>query len=89
MRVVTEVEGGVEDRIEHGFRLCFAREPSNDERDRLRRYYRRQVEILESEPDRVEELMPVPLEGVNPVEGAAWVGLSSVLLNLDEFITRE
>ena len=89
VRVVSEAEGGVDDQIGHGFRLCFAREPSDDERDRLGRYYRRQVEILEGAPERVEEMMPFPLEKVNPVEGAAWVGLSSVLLNLDEFITRE
>ena len=89
VRVVTEAAGGVEDRVEHGFRLCIAREPSADERDRLASYYRRQVEILKRAPERVEEMMPFPLEGVNPVESAAWVGLSSVLLNLDEFITRE
>ena len=89
VRVVTEAAGGVEARIEHAFRLCFARQPSADERNRLGRYYRRQVEILEGAPERVEEMMPFPLEGVNPVESAAWVGLSSVLLNLDEFITRE
>ena len=76
-----------------GGRVRPQEKPSADERDRLGRYYRRQVEILERAPERVEEMMPFPLEGVNPVgvdhEGAAWVGLSSVLLNLDEFITRE
>jgi hypothetical protein len=29
------------------------------------------------------------VEGVEGVEVASWVGLSSILLNLDEFITRE
>ena len=89
VRVVTEETGGVKQRIEHGFRLCLARSPSEEEQGRLGQYYRRQVAILEREPARVEEMMPFPLEGVNPIEGAAWVGLSSVLLNLDEFITRE
>jgi hypothetical protein len=28
------------------------------------------------------------VEGVDAAEAAAWVGVSSVLLNLEEFITR-
>jgi hypothetical protein len=34
-------------------------------------------------------LFPNRIEGVPQVETAAWVELSRVLLNLDEFITRE
>jgi hypothetical protein len=34
-------------------------------------------------------IFPVELRGVSNIEAAAWVALSSVLLNLDEFITRE
>jgi len=29
------------------------------------------------------------VDGVDRVDAGAWTGLSSVLLNLDEFITRE
>ena len=28
------------------------------------------------------------LEGIDPNEAAVWVGISRVLLNLDEFVTR-
>ena len=38
---------------------------------------------------RVAALFPNRLEGVPQMEAAAWVELSRVLLNLDEFITRE
>jgi hypothetical protein len=32
---------------------------------------------------------PPALAGFSRAESAAWVGLASVLLNLDEFITKE
>ena len=34
-------------------------------------------------------LFPLDLDGVDRIQAAAWVGLSSVLLNLDEFVSRE
>ena len=40
-------------------------------------------------PKTVTALFPNQLEGVPQAEAAAWVELSRVLLNLDEFITRE
>ena len=41
------------------------------------------------DPKAAEDLFPARVEGVPPAEAAAWVGVSRVLLNLDEFITRE
>jgi hypothetical protein len=37
----------------------------------------------------VSALFPNRIEGVPQNEAAAWVELSRVLLNLDEFITRD
>jgi len=37
----------------------------------------------------VAALFPNRIEGVPQVDAAAWVELSRVMLNLDEFITRE
>ena len=44
---------------------------------------------LEADPQTVAALFPNRLEGVPQAEAAAWVELSRVLLNLDEFITRD
>ena len=44
---------------------------------------------LGKDPKDTESIFPAPVEGVAPAEAAAWVGVSRVLLNLDEFITRE
>ena len=34
-------------------------------------------------------MFPYDFDNIDRIEGAAWVNLASVLLNLDEFITRE
>ena len=55
----------------------------------MNEYYRKQTAILEDDPESARQMFPLDLPGFSPLEGAAWVGVSSVLLNLDEFITRE
>jgi mono/diheme cytochrome c family protein len=89
-RVLREKPGSLSDRIEYAFRLCLARKPRPAEKDPLIRYYQQQKEVLERDPQSIEKVFPAQgVDGVEPAEAAAWVGLSSVLLNLDEFITRE
>ena len=89
-RVLREKPGSLSDRIEYAFRLCLARKPLPAEKDPLIQYYQQQKEVLERDPQSIEKVFPAQgVDGVEPAEAAAWVGLSSVLLNLDEFITRE
>jgi hypothetical protein len=61
------------DRIGCAFRLALARAPSERESERMARYLDEQSQIFQREG-----------AGLSP-----WVGVSRVLLNLDEFITRE
>ena len=89
VRVLREEAGDLSDRIDYAFRLCLARKPRPSEKDYLIDFYHRQREIVARESNSVERLFPTRgVEGVDPAEAATWVGLSSVLLNLDEFITR-
>ncbi len=89
-RILRETPGSFKDRIDYAFRLCLARSPSSAEREDLLAYYRQKKQILAKNPELVEKLFPPQsVEGADPSEASAWVGLSSVLLNLDEFITRE
>ena len=89
-QVLREKPGSFNDRIDYAFRLCLARFPILAEREDLFAYYRQMKEILAKNPELVEKLFPPQsVEGVDPSEASAWVGVSSVLLNLDEFITRE
>jgi hypothetical protein len=88
-RTVTEISGSFADRLTYAFERCVARKPKPHESEELLAYYQRQKEILAREPQAAEKLFPVVLEGVDPTEAAAWTGVASVLMNLDEFITRE
>jgi len=89
VRVLQETTGHFTERIDYAFQLCLARKPSSREREWLTEYYEKQKQMLEKEPGSVQTIFPVELRGVSNIEAAAWVALSSVLLNLDEFITRE
>ena len=88
-RILRENHGRVSDRIDYAFKLCLARQPKPQEKERLLEYYRQQKEMLAQNSEFIEALQPSKtLEGIRPFEAAAWVGVSSVLLNLEEFITR-
>jgi uncharacterized protein DUF1553/uncharacterized protein DUF1549/cytochrome c len=78
-----------ETRLDYAYRICLARAPRPDEVTRLRSYFDAQQQLFTADAKAAGQLFPATLKGETPVEMAAWVGLSRVLLNLDEFITRE
>ncbi len=88
-RILRENLGSPSDRLDYVFQLCVGRWPEPDERDRLLQFYKQQKEILARKPELAAGLFPAQgVEGLNSTEAAAWVSVSRVLLNLDEFITR-
>ena len=76
-------------RLDHAFRLCLIREATPSEQKRLFVFFVKQRQLLEKDPAAPEALFPAQLAGIDRLEASAWVGLSRVLLNLDEFISRE
>jgi hypothetical protein len=70
------------DRLDYAFQLCVAREPAAEERDELAEFLTQQLDQLQTNADDAKAIAASP-------ELAAWTALSRVLLNLDEFITRE
>lgn len=89
VRILKEKQGTAGERINYAFNLCLGRDPSPQERDRVASYFEKQKRIFQSDPASAKQLLPVRLEGEDPIEASAWVGVSRGLLNLDEFITRE
>ena len=87
-RILREKTGSLSDRIEHGFRVCVGRYPTSPERDRLVAYYQQQEQLLRVDPQAAQAISPETINGIEPAETAAWIGLSTVFLNLHEFITR-
>ena len=78
------------DRITYAFRLCVARAPSEAERDRFVRLLSKARAWYAERPEPAKELVgQYQPDGVTPVEAAAWVATARILLNMDEFITRE
>jgi hypothetical protein len=75
--------------LNYAYQISIARPPSDREQERLLGFLQRQKEILANDPKASAATFPYDFENVDRVEGAAWVNLASVLLNLDEFITRE
>jgi hypothetical protein len=89
VRLLQEKDGSADKRIEHAYRLCLGRAPRPEEKERMIQYLQQRKELLTRKPESIEKVFPAKtIEGVDPVEAALWIGVSRVLLNLEEFITR-
>jgi len=82
-RVRNERPGTFTDELQYAYQLTLGRNPNAREVVKLERYFNRQQEIFAKEPESQKAF------GADDGKSAAWTALSSVLLNLDEFITRE
>ncbi len=78
------------DRVDYLFQVCLTRTPKPGERQRLERLRASQLDDFQSRRQEAEELLTLSLpDGADEQEAAVWTLLASVVLNLDEFITRE
>ncbi len=89
LRVLREAEGGFRERLDYAFGVTLGRPANARETERLGKYFDDTLRGLGRQPETVTALFPNRMEGVPQLQAAAWVELSRVLLNLDEFITRE
>jgi hypothetical protein len=71
------------------FKQALARSPSDSELVRVLEYLESQRTAFAAAPQDALAVAPQPAAGVTPGEAAAWTMVARVLLNLDEFITRE
>lgn len=89
-RVMTEVqEGGIE-RIHRAFRLAVSRGPRRDEVEILYTLLKENKADFAGTPDEAEAIAKWAAESKHDKQTlAAWTMVCRVILNLDEFITRE
>jgi hypothetical protein len=75
-----------DERVALLFRLCLVRSPTADETAQLAKFFEAQHRRFKLDPDRADGVA-----GTAPgsVERAAWTATSRVILNLDEFVTKE
>lgn len=79
MRVIREAPAA--ERLNYAFELALGRVPTARERERIQKYLDDQNAALKA--GQAQALLPLA------PEQAAWTGAARVLLNLEEFITRE
>ncbi len=85
LRLLREGPAANKDRIQLATQLVLNRDPRPAEVERLSKYLDHQRTLFAS-----ESTLPVhPVPGIDRAEHASWTALASVLLNLDEFLTRE
>lgn len=75
------------ERLAAAFRMCVMRPPTQPERSEFMSLLERCREYYKANPAAAKQL--VGGKCVKPEEKAAWVATGRILLNLDEFVTRE
>jgi len=88
-RVLIEAPEDWDRRLDYAYLLCLSRKPTEAERQAMRKSFDRHKAILDRNPESIRKLVLSDLPGEQPLQIAAWVGMGRVLMNLDEFITRE
>jgi hypothetical protein len=87
-RVLREVKSDDDMRLGYAFRLCLARPPKAMEQQRLGELLAR--EMVEVSSEEARQTAPAGLaKDIDVRQFAVWTTMMRVLLNLDEFITRE
>ena len=82
-RRVLEHSESRDERIRHAFEICLSRPPRPAERWRMQELVSGMADAFASDPDALER------SGADSPRGAAWTAAARVLLNLDEFVTRQ
>jgi hypothetical protein len=93
VRMLTEGGASPESRIGWAFRLATARQPDSHELRILLQSLDTQLKYFGSDPKAAARLLAVGEKkndaGVNPVDLAAYATIASLILNLDEVITKQ
>ncbi len=92
-RILTEAPNDPGKRIAYAFRLATARAPKPQELQVLRDLAEKELAVYKRDPDAARKLLAVgesPVDTkIDPSEFAAWMTVSSSILNLDETITKQ
>ena len=92
-RILSNGGDSVETKIDYAFQRAVARKPEHAESEVLQRLFQQQFEIFSQNSDAAMKIVsvgesPVPSD-FDQTEHAAWTAIASIILNLDETVTRE
>lgn len=88
-RVLEEGPDYQEGRIRYAWEVCFCREPTEAELNRMSQFVSLQKEQLNNSGSAASLAKTIDVKDVVEADKAAWLLTARVLMNLDEFITRE
>ncbi len=77
------------ERIRHGFERCLSRPPSAEELARLLKLYEAQLKLAQANAEGAAKIAGAKKAEAEIPEKATLVALGRVMLNLDEFFTRD
>jgi len=79
-----------DEKLRRAFQICLSRDPSEDEMTRLRALHAGQSGMLRQLPENAALIAgQQTADAADPVEQATLVAVSRVIMNLDEFVTRD
>jgi hypothetical protein len=91
-RVIGEMDGDVSARVIYAWQLVTGRPPRPAESERLVRLFEVQIDHYRQDPKSAMAMATIPLgalpKEMNAAELAAWTVVASVLLNLDETLSK-
>ncbi|MBT6157204.1 MAG: DUF1549 domain-containing protein [Planctomycetaceae bacterium] len=77
-------------RLAYGIRICVARQPTKQEQSQFAGLLSAaKTWYGEHNDDAIKLVGSYAVDGVSPADNAAWVATARVMLNMDEFFTRE
>jgi hypothetical protein len=88
-RVLGEHFANDDERLTRAFRLCVSRTPAPKEITALRKLLYDSRAWYEKHPEEIQAAGGKETAAFTPAEHAAWTATVRVVLNLDEFVTRE
>ena len=89
-QIVAEMDGDALALIRAAFYHALGRKPTEQEAYRIGRLFNESYQMMLQNPQETAALLgEMELSGVKPAEAAAWVAVGRVLLNLEEFMTRQ
>ncbi|MBZ0258839.1 hypothetical protein K8I31_22445, partial [bacterium] len=89
-QIATQFKGDTLDRIRMAFFHAMGRKPTEQEVHRMGQLFNESYQMMLQHPEDAAELLGnMKLNGAQPAEAASWVSVARVLMNLEEFMTRQ
>ena len=92
-KIIAEGGKSLQERFDFAFRTAVTRPPTEEESAVLQQLFEQQLKIYQEDTEAAMKLVAVgespQATGLQQSEYAAWTAIASIILNLDETVSRE